>query len=258
MIARSPARDRIAPRCCSTRPWSTPRLSARFPHAVRRPRAGTRSRLVDPCPRSSRAARGPACSRRRNSRADRALACCLINARRRGIRDAAAAARRRQARHAAPGALLATRALTRPPPRVGRSRRCARGRGVVGWRSPEAMDAFQSFLTLRPPDFSRFDRPSETATRILNEPRAGSTLRSVGRRDCGRRVLGPVFGAWRGPGHQPPLARPRGGGGEAGRDVQSGSPRNSLALPTRRFYRRRRLTRPARSPGSRGRCASGR
>ena len=72
--------------------------------------------------------------------------------------DAAAAAAARRLASCAPGALRATRALTR---RVTRDAvlEAMRVEGEVfaeRLRSPEALEAFQAFMARRPPDFSRF------------------------------------------------------------------------------------------------------
>lgn len=71
---------------------------------------------------------------------------------------AAAAAAARKLAGCAPGALRATRALTRRASRdaVLEAMRIEGEAFAERLRSPEAMEAFQAFLTRRPPDFSRF------------------------------------------------------------------------------------------------------
>jgi enoyl-CoA hydratase/carnithine racemase len=72
--------------------------------------------------------------------------------------DAAAAAAARKLAGCAPGALRATKALTRRATRdaVAEAMRIEGEAFAERLRSPEAMEAFQAFLARRPPDFSRF------------------------------------------------------------------------------------------------------
>jgi len=71
--------------------------------------------------------------------------------------DAAAAAAAGKLATQPPGALRATRALTRPSRESVLEAMRVEGEAFVErLRSPEAMEAFQAFLTRRPPDFSRF------------------------------------------------------------------------------------------------------
>ena len=72
--------------------------------------------------------------------------------------DAAAAAAARKLAGCAPGALRATKALTRRATRdaVAEAMRLEGEAFAERLRSPEAMEAFQAFLTRRTPDFSRF------------------------------------------------------------------------------------------------------
>ena len=72
--------------------------------------------------------------------------------------DAAAAAAARKLAGCAPGALRATKALTRRASReaVAEAMRVEGDAFAERLRSPEAMEAFQAFLSRRPADFSRF------------------------------------------------------------------------------------------------------
>jgi enoyl-CoA hydratase/carnithine racemase len=72
--------------------------------------------------------------------------------------DAAAAAAAGKLASLAPGALRATKALTRRASRetVAEAMRVELEAFAERLRSPEAMEAFQAFLARRPPDFSRF------------------------------------------------------------------------------------------------------
>ena len=72
--------------------------------------------------------------------------------------DAAAADAARKLATCAPGALRATKALTRRATRdaVVEAMKIEGEVFAERLRSPEAMEAFQAFLTRRPPDFSRF------------------------------------------------------------------------------------------------------
>jgi len=71
--------------------------------------------------------------------------------------DAAAAAAAGKLATQPPGALRATRALTRPSRESVLEAMRVEGEAFVErLRSPEAMEAFQAFLTRRPADFSRF------------------------------------------------------------------------------------------------------
>lgn len=72
--------------------------------------------------------------------------------------DAAAQAAAHRLASCAPGALRATRALTRRATRdaVLEAMRAEGEAFAERLRSPEAMEAFQAFLARRPPDFSRF------------------------------------------------------------------------------------------------------
>jgi len=72
--------------------------------------------------------------------------------------DAAAAAAARKLAACAPGALRATKALTRRATReaVLEAMRCEGEAFAERLRSPEAMEAFQAFMARRAPDFSRF------------------------------------------------------------------------------------------------------
>jgi len=72
--------------------------------------------------------------------------------------DAAAAAAARKLAGCAPGALRATKALTRRATRdaVAEAMRIEGEAFAERLRSPEAMEAFQAFLARRAPDFSRF------------------------------------------------------------------------------------------------------
>lgn len=89
--------------------------------------------------------------------AQTALAWGLIN----GVvddPDAAAAVAAGKLASLPPGALRATKALTRRASRdaVAETMRVELEAFAERLRSPEAMEAFQAFLTRRPPDFSRF------------------------------------------------------------------------------------------------------
>lgn len=88
--------------------------------------------------------------------AQTALAWGLIN----GVvddPDAAAAAAAGKLATLPPGAMRATKALTRPGREaVAEAMRVELEAFAERLRSPEAMEAFQAFLTRRPPDFSRF------------------------------------------------------------------------------------------------------
>jgi enoyl-CoA hydratase/carnithine racemase len=88
--------------------------------------------------------------------AETALAWGLINA---VVEDpdAAAAAAASKLATLPPGALRATKALTRPSRKAVIEAMRVEGEAFgERLRSPEAMEAFQAFLTRRPPDFSRF------------------------------------------------------------------------------------------------------